>query len=135
MYPAVLVCVAPEWLGEDMSSDNPSGADNQQERLISSFNVSFAGSLKAVSRIRILRGHTQSSLFEARGMKRWSMPHGDMGKTVQNYNRPKVDLPGNVHLGLPLTPVMVMSAAGYLLETPLYPALLVQPRQSQEARC
>jgi len=23
-------------------------------------------------------------------MKIWSMPHSDMGKTVQNYNRPKV---------------------------------------------
>jgi hypothetical protein len=26
-------------------------------------------------------------------MKIWSMPHSDMGKTVQNYNRPKVDEP------------------------------------------
>jgi hypothetical protein len=68
-------------------------------------------------------------------MKIWSMPHGDMGKTVQNYNRPKVDLPGYVHLGLPLSPAMAMSAAGYLLETPMYPALLVQPRQIQEVRC
>jgi hypothetical protein len=24
-------------------------------------------------------------------MKRWSMPHSDVGKTVQNYNRPKVE--------------------------------------------
>lgn len=26
------------------------------------------------------------------------MPHGDMGKTVQNYNRPKVGNPRYVHL-------------------------------------
>lgn len=49
---------------------------------------------------RILRGHTQGSLFEARGMKIWSTPHGDMGIDV-NYNGPKVGAQ-IVHLGLPL---------------------------------
>ena len=46
------------------------------------------------------------------------MPHGDMGKTVQNYNRPKVGNPRYVHLELPLASVTTMSAAGYLLENP-----------------
>ena len=32
-HPAVLIRVTPEQLGDDMESDNPSGADNQQERL------------------------------------------------------------------------------------------------------
>ena len=36
----------------------------------------------------ILRGHMQGSLG-SRGMKIWSMPHGDMGNDM-NYNGPKV---------------------------------------------
>jgi hypothetical protein len=35
-YPAVLIHVTPKELGHDVESENPSGADNQQERPCSS---------------------------------------------------------------------------------------------------
>jgi hypothetical protein len=38
---------------------------------------------------------------------------------------PKVGSPGFVRLGLPFARATLRLAAGYLLETPLYPALLV----------
>jgi hypothetical protein len=90
VYPTVLVRVAPRWLGEDMSSDNPPGADNQQERPSSSFSVSFVRITESLLEGRNPQRPYAELLLEARRMKRWSMPHGDMRKTVQNYNRPKV---------------------------------------------
>ncbi len=52
----------------------------------------------------------------SRGMKIWSMRHGDMGNDM-NYNGPKVEiLLRNEVLPLPLA--TVVSAAGYMLETP-----------------
>jgi hypothetical protein len=54
-------------------------------------------------------------------MKIWSMPHGDMRKTVQNYNRPKVDDPCCRQGVLPLPTATLVSAAGCLLENPAYP--------------
>ena len=49
-------------------------------------------------------------------MKIWSIPHGDMG-SYMNYNGPKVeDLLRNEALPLPLA--TMVSAAGYMLETP-----------------
>jgi hypothetical protein len=65
--------------------------------------------------VGILRGHTQGSL-ESKGMKIWSIPHGDMG-SYMNYNGPKVeDLLRNE--ALPLSLATMVSAAGYMLETP-----------------
>jgi hypothetical protein len=78
-----------------MNGENPSGADNQQERLdvstwmdgipmpLGHYVAGFLWFNRDTA--RILRGHTQSSLLTAR-MKIWSMPHGDMGKYM-NYNR------------------------------------------------
>jgi hypothetical protein len=49
------------------------------------------------------------------------MPHSDMGKTVQNYNRPKVsESPQQAGVPLPLPAVTLVSAVGCLLENPVY---------------
>ena len=58
--PTVLVRVTPGWLGNDMSSDNPIGADNQQERLDDYFVLHMNGGGKYRKldwSSRILRGH------------------------------------------------------------------------------
>ena len=54
-------------------------------------------------------------------MKIWSGPHGDMGKTVPNYNRPKVGNPSTCTGMLPLPTVTLVSAAGCMQENPEYP--------------
>jgi hypothetical protein len=74
----------------DMSSENPTGAENQQER-------SFDGSDRTRSRGSVTRSSGERNpqrpyarlSVERTEMKRWSMPRGDMWRT-QNYNRPKV---------------------------------------------
>jgi hypothetical protein len=53
------------------------------------------------------------------------MPHSDMGKTVQNYNRPKVsESPLQAGVPLPLPAVTLVSAVGCLLENPVYLTVL-----------
>jgi hypothetical protein len=52
----------PQNVAFNICGDNPTSAENQQERLI---NV-----------MRILRGHTPN--IPVRGMKIWSQLHGDM---------------------------------------------------------
>jgi hypothetical protein len=71
-----------------MSSENLSGAVNQQERPTCPAALSFNNELSHDRCAGILRGHTQGSLG-SRGMKIWSMPPGDLGKDM-NYNGPKV---------------------------------------------
>ncbi len=73
-----------------MSSDNPSGADNQQERLAARLQSGFG----TTTALQSLQEESSEAIRRAplgsEWMKRWSGPHGDMGKTVPNYNRPKV---------------------------------------------
>ena len=90
MYPTVLVRVVPRWLSDDMSSENPIGADNQQERLVHRGQRELRKIVGCSLRARILRGHTLSSLLKQRDedMVRAPWRHGEM--TVPNYNRPKV---------------------------------------------
>jgi len=51
------------------------------------------------------------------------MPHGDMW-SYMNYNRPKVSKDGSsrARSSLPLPSVTTVSAAGYMLENPVYPS-------------
>ena len=49
MNPTVLVCVVPRWLSDDISSENPIGADNQQERLVTGFSLSFVMKIECSS--------------------------------------------------------------------------------------
>ena len=66
-YPAVL---APK-----RSSENPSGADNQQERLVTA------------KVMRILRGHTPTLFDLSRKRMRWSVPYGDVGRLMETSAR------------------------------------------------
>jgi hypothetical protein len=94
-----------------MSSENPSGADNQQER----------PNLGSCEQLGILRGHTQSSSFAA-GMKIWSMPHSDMGehRTITVLRLQK-NLSSRREV-LPLPAATLVSVAGYMLENPEHPS-------------
>lgn len=101
-----------------MEGDNPSGGDYQQGR-------------------PRLRGTLRDCTPSTRGTRvmRQSDPHGDMGRaaemTAPPFGRlgraevtdmPKVGSEGSTpSLALPLAPVTVRSAAGYMLGTPRIP--------------
>ena len=101
-----------------MSSENPAGADNQQERLLVRLQSSFFDTTALHSAQEESSEAIRRAPLGSEWMKRWSGPHGDMGKTVPNYNRPKVDDPCVQQGVLPLPTVTLVSAAGYLLENP-----------------
>ena len=94
MYPTVLVI---SWMSHliirfsDMDgSDNPFGADNQQERLLARWRSSFFDMIALHSAQEESSEAIRRAPLGSEWMKRWSGPHSDMGKTVPNYNRPKV---------------------------------------------
>jgi hypothetical protein len=80
-----------------MSSENPPGVwskeattDNQQERPSIEVRPSASMTQRTGSREKESSEAIRRAPNGSVGMKRWSGPHGDMGKTVSNYNRPKV---------------------------------------------
>ena len=80
-----------------MDSENPIGAwskeattDNQQERPSIEVRLSASLTQRTESRVKESSEAIRRAPNGSVGMKRWSRPHGDMGKTVPNYNRPKV---------------------------------------------
>jgi hypothetical protein len=67
-----------------MGSENPIGADNQQERPASFANTAS----KEVLVVGVIRESSEAirkAPFRSRGKKIWSIPHGDMG-SYMNYN-------------------------------------------------
>jgi hypothetical protein len=85
--------VSPGIYGEPMGSENPSGADNQQERLFTKDRLAMrdgerenvAGSSKSSEALRILRDHTPT-LFPVSGeeddMARSPRRRGEVDRNV-----------------------------------------------------
>jgi hypothetical protein len=72
-----------------MNSENPFGADNQQERPSLESDIASKNKSDELRVAGILRGHTQSSFVK---QKDEEMVHAlqRCGGGRQNYNRPKV---------------------------------------------